>query len=80
MSTFHSMWEEVKNMPDPNEGPNPFGTHVPGSMVFGRPQPAFPEHAYSGTPGDPEGNNTIRCGKIDPSEVQRRVDQWNRYI
>jgi hypothetical protein len=46
-------------------------------MVFGRPQPAF---HYSGTPGDPEGNNTIRCGKIDPSEVQRRVDQWNRYI
>ena len=80
MSTFHSMWEEVKNMPDPNEGPNPFGTQVPGSMVFGRPQSALPEHAYSGTPGDPEGNNTIRCGKIDPSEVQRRVDQWNRYV
>lgn len=67
-------------MPDPNEGPNPFGTQVPGSMVFGRPRPAFPRKIYSGTPGDPEGNNTIRCGKIDPNEVQRRVDQWNRVV
>ena len=71
-------------MPNPNDGPPTtppvYGDPVPGAIGFSTTAPAFPRAIYSGTPGDPEGNNTIRCGKIDPSEVQRRVDQWNRYI